>query len=383
MTSRRALFELVPALSERVPLCLLGALPTPVDAVPELEAAAGARRGSVYFKRDDLSSSAFGGNKVRTLEIFFGAAQKAGATHVFSTGSFGSNHAVATAVHAPRVGLRAGAILYPQPPSVSALENARAIGGLAERFVALPHWSALPGGVALTTRHEERLGHRPFVMPPGGATPLGALGYVSAALELAMQIDRGALPHPARVVVPGGSGCTTAGLLVGFALAARLGIAFSEGAARRAPELLSVRVTPWPVTSHYRLVRLALRTSRLVAALANDGALALSRDVLARHLRVDGRFLGRGYGYATDDGAQAIALFRRAGGPALDTVYSGKAAAGLLCSLRERDDGPVLFWATSSSAPPPSLRLPAQAPRRLVRWVEATERALAAAGDQP
>ncbi len=381
--SLRALFELVPALTERVPLRVLGALPTPVDALPELEAAAGARRGSLYVKRDDLSSDAFGGNKVRTLEIFFGAAQKAGATHVFSTGSFGSNHAVATAVHAPRVGLRAGAILYPQPPSVSALENARAIGGLAERFVALAHWSALPGGVALTVWREERLGHRPFVMAPGGATPLGALGYVSAALELAMQIERGALPHPARVVVPGGSGCTTAGLLVGFALAARLGIAFSESGRRSPPELLSVRVTPWPVTSHSRLVDLARRTSRLVAALANDDALALRRGVLARNLRVDGRFLGRGYGYATDEGERAIELFRHAGGPALETTYSAKAAAGLLQSLRERDDGPVVFWATCSSAPPPAVRLPAQAPRRLVRWAEGTERALASARAQP
>jgi D-cysteine desulfhydrase len=381
--SGRVLFELVPGLLERVPLCLLGVLPTPVETLPALEAALGVRRGSVYVKRDDLSSDAFGGNKVRTLEIFFGAAQKAGATHVFSTGSFGSNHAIATAIHAPRVGLRAGAILYPQPPSSSALTNARAIGVLVERFVALPHWCALPAGVALTIWNEERLGHRPFVMAPGGATPLGALGYVNAALELAVQIDRGALPHPVRVVVPGGSGCTTAGLLAGFALAARLGIAFSEGGSRPVPELLSVRVTPWPVTSHLRLARLAEQTSRLVATLARDDALAVGRDVLARRLRVDGRFLGRGYGYATSDGEDAIELFRRTGGPALETTYSAKAAAGLLQSLRDNDDGPVVYWATCSGVAPPVAPLPPRAPRRLVHWAERTECAVAARGAHP
>jgi D-cysteine desulfhydrase len=381
--SLRALFELVPALSERVPLCVLGALPTPVESLPALEAAASARRGSLYIKRDDLSSDVFGGNKVRTLEIFFGAAQRAGATHVFSTGSFGSNHAVATALHAPRVGLRAGAILYPQPPSVSALDNARAIGSLTERFVALSHWSALPGGVALTVLNEARLGHRSFVMAPGGATPLGALGYVNAALELALQIERAELPRPARVVVPGGSGCTTAGLLAGFALAARLGIGFSEDARRPAPELLSVRVTPWPVTSRYRLVRLAEQASRLVAALAGDDGLAVERATLARRLRVDGRFLGRGYGYATPDGEHAIQLFRAAGGPALETTYSAKAAAGLLQTLRERDDGPVVYWATCSRVPAPAARLTSQAPRRLLRWAKKTERALARGDAQP
>jgi 1-aminocyclopropane-1-carboxylate deaminase/D-cysteine desulfhydrase-like pyridoxal-dependent ACC family enzyme len=374
--SDRTLLELVPALSGRVPLCPLGDFPTPVEAMSALEPIAGARVGSLYVKRDDLSSTVFGGNKVRTLEIFFGAARRASATHVFSTGSFGSNHAVATTLHAPRVGFSSGAILYPQPPSFEALANGKAIAALAHRVVALPHWSAYPLGVALTIADERRRGHRPFVMPPGGATALGALGYVNAALELAVQVEHGVLPRPARVVVPGGSGCTTAGLLAGFALAARLGIGFSGRDGGRAPELLSVRVTPWPVTSPRRLTHLAERVSRLIATLARDDSLTVDRASLARHLRVDGRFLGPGYGHATREGEEAIAVFRRALGPNLETTYSAKAAAGFLRSVRERDDGPVVFWATCSSVPAPAKELPADAPRGLARWVERTARAL-------
>ncbi|HVW24642.1 MAG TPA: pyridoxal-phosphate dependent enzyme [Polyangiaceae bacterium] len=381
--SERALFEVFPALSERVSLCPLGDFPTPVETAPELEAVAGARPGSLYLKRDDLSSKVFGGNKVRTLEVFFGAARRASATHVFSTGAFGSNHAVATVLHAPQAGLSSGAILYPQPPSFEALVNARATAALASRFVALPHWSTFPFGVAFAAWNERRRGHRPFVMPPGGATPLGALGYVNGALELARQIERGTLPHPVRVVVPGGSGCTTAGLLAGFALAARLGIGFSESKGRRAPEILSVRVTPWPVTSPYRLAHLAERTSRWVATLARDESLAEDHRSLARRLRVDGRFLGRGYGYATPDGEEAIATFRHAGGPTLETTYSAKAAAGLLRSLRESDDGPVVFWTTCSAVPAPARALPADTPRALVRWVDRTARALGEGAAQP
>jgi len=370
----RALFELLPPLAERVHLSLLGQFPTPVEALPAIEAAVGARAGSLYVKRDDLSSPIYGGNKVRTLELLFGAAIEAGATHVFSTGAFGSNHAVATIMHAPRVGLGAGVVLYPQPPSAEALENLRASAARAVRFVALPHWSALPFGMLHTHRSELRRGHRPFVMVPGGATPEGALGYVNAALELAVQIEHGALPRPARVVVAGGSGCTTAGLLAGFALAARLGVGFSESGPNRVPELVSVRVTPWPVTSRLRLSRLAAATSRLVSTLAGDGALGASAESLARRLRIDPRFLGKGYGYATREGTEAMELFRRAGGPELEPTYSAKAVAGLLRSLRERDDGPVLYWATRSAVPPPLANLPGAASPGVVRWVNRTTR---------
>jgi D-cysteine desulfhydrase len=341
------------------------------------------RPGSLYVKRDDLSSPFFGGNKVRTLESFFGRALREGATHVFSTGSFGSNHAVATVVHAPRVGLKSGALLYPQPPSREALENVEAIVALADRFVALPHWSVLPISMRVLDRAERRCGNRPLVMVPGGATPEGALGYVNAALELALQVERGALPRPARVVVPGGSGGTTAGLLAGFALAARLGIGFSEDARRPAPEVLSVRVTPWPVTSLFRLTRFAADTTALVAALAGDPALKTTPAALAARLCVDGRFLGRGYGYPTPEGEAAIALFRRAGAPALEGTYSGKAVAGLLQSLREHDDGPVLYWATRSAAPTPRVSVPSAAPARVVRFISRTTHLLANERSQP
>ena len=64
-------------------------------------------------------------------------------------------------------------------------------------------------------------------------------------------------------------------------------------------------------------------------------------------------------------------------------MCSSDLAAGLLCSLREDDGGPILYWATNSGVPAPVAALPPLAPRRLSRWVEATERALGALSDQP
>jgi D-cysteine desulfhydrase len=373
--SNHALFEVFPSLRDRVPMCSLGDFPTPVDPLPALEETVGAPPGSVYVKRDDLTSPLFGGNKVRTLEVLFAAARRGGATHVFATGAFGSNHAVATVVHANRAGLLPGVALYPQPASAAALENLKTIAARATRFIALPHWSCLPFGMRFTGWSERRRGHVPFVMVPGGATPLGALGYVNAALELAQQVATGVLPRPRRIVVGGGSGCTTAGLLVGFALAARLGLGFS--ASSSAPELLSVRVTPWPVTSRLRLARLAARTSDLLVSLTGDSALRFGTGELARGLRVDGRFLGRGYGFSTEEGREAIRVFERARGPGLETIYSAKAAAALLHALRRGDEGPTVYWATRSASPPPEGALPSSAPPLVKRWAERTARLLA------
>jgi D-cysteine desulfhydrase len=177
---------------------------------------------------------------------------------------------------------------------------------------------------------------------------------VSAALELAEQVARGELPAPRTVMVAVGSTCTSAGLLLGFALAARRGLGFRE-----VPKLVAVRVTPWPVTSHARIVSLAERTAALMGqhgALETDShghARAPSRGELAANLHVDGGYLGLGYGRVTSGGLDAIARFTLAGGPPLDTGYSGKSGAAFLDLARTGAAGPLLFWATKSSAPLP------------------------------
>src|SRR5690606_38893757 len=126
-------------------------------------AAALGRRGAPFFvKRDDASSGVYGGNKVRTLEALFGLARARGARRVYSTGAFGSNHALATVLHAPRAGLEPGVILFPQPRSHSALENLRAILAQRPRVRALPHWSLLPFAIAVTELRERDA----FVMVP-------------------------------------------------------------------------------------------------------------------------------------------------------------------------------------------------------------------------
>jgi D-cysteine desulfhydrase len=266
---------------------------------------------------------------------------------VLATGAFGSNHALATALHAPRVGLVPSALLFPQPVSEAAFLNLRALAESGARLHALPHWSALPLGLAWVRL---RRTPAPYVMVPGGATPLGALGYVSAGLELGRQVAAGQLPAPRRVIVAVGSTCTSAGLLVGLALAAHFRVGFEPATL---PHLVSVRVSPWPVTSRLRILRLAARTAHFLRELAGETVPALDSAALGARFEVDGRYLGPGYGEPSAAGGQAEALWLRLGLPALDGTYSAKAAARLVFGLRAREAGPVLFWSTKSSAPLP------------------------------
>jgi len=168
-----------------------------------------------------------------------------------------------------------------------------------------------------------------------------------------------------------GSTCSTAGLLVGLLLATRLGLGFDGGSAARArPRLVAVRVTPWPVTSPLRILRLAGKLAEWLRRLSGDRVFEMERAELARGLELDGRQLGRGYGHPTPSGLAAI---ERAGAlaVALDTTYAAKSVAGLLARTGRAPACERLFWSTKSSAPLPDVSAAelAGAPRRMLRWL--------------
>ena len=366
LTRDRPLLDLWPSI-EGVEFATFAELPTPVTSLAELMRALDISCDA-YDKRDDLTSPIYGGNKVRTLEVLLGRAHREGCSHVYSTGAYGTNHGAAATMHAPRIGLAAGVVVYPQPHSPSAIENLELmLSRLPTALVRdLFHWSALPFGMVAQRWASRRIGERAMIMDPGGAVPHGALGYVSAALEFAHQIAAGDLPLPTQIVVATGSNCTTAGLLVGLRIAARYGIGFDEP-----PMLTGVRVTPWPVTSRWRILSLARRTARLLHALTGDEHCDVQR-VLPAGLTLSTRYIARGYGFASDEGRRAIELFREHAGHLLETTYSGKSAAAFIDIARE-SDGPVVYWSTKTSTVLPPVdrqHVLDHAPRRMRRWLE-------------
>ncbi|MDB4960772.1 MAG: 1-aminocyclopropane-carboxylate deaminase [Myxococcales bacterium] len=346
----RALARHLPTLATKVPWVDLGTWPTPLTPLT----IAGR---PVWIKHEGDSDPVYGGNKIRTLELWFGHARERGARRIWTIGAYGSNHAIATIVHAPRAGLEVSALLFPQPFSEWAVENCGAMIAAEIPIVRVRSVIEMPF-VAMAIARRER---DSVVMPPGGATPIGTFGAMSAAFELADQIDAGIAPPPKRIVLAIGSTCTTAGLLAGLSLAHAVGVWRWP-----VPIVHGVRVTPWPVTSRLRIAELAHRTLKRVAALGGPRVAIGLRELVSR-LVVDGRELGDGYGRPTPRSTTAIETLH---GPRLDGVYSAKAAAAML-RLHREGVGPLVFWATKSTATlePPSVDQLGGAPRPLVDWL--------------
>jgi len=320
----------------------------------------------LLVKREDLSADGYGGNKIRPLELVFGAMQSQGIDELWSTGAYGSNHALAAVIHARRLGLRSGAVLWPQPWSATAHENFAVTASLVDRLELVRSVAHMVPR-ALWVRRTRKA----WVMPPGAATTLGALGHAGAALELAYQLmERGA--EVDTIVLPVGSTCTTVGLLVGTALANAIGVL------PKMPTIAAVRVTPWPVTDANRIAWMAMRTARLLRQRFEMAGLEpismaggtgmISNDFMAfrRRVEVIGDELGPGYGMPTVGAWRALSAFLH-NGIRLDTTYSAKAAAHVFKRRSER----LVFWSTKSNNPLPQVdpRRLAELPREVRSWL--------------
>ncbi len=322
-TKEPALFARWPVLGGTLPRTPLCSLPTPVVRAEKLEAELGV--GPLYVKRDEQSASLYGGNKPRKLEWILGDALARGRRRVITTGAYGTNHGLATALFARQLGLACELVLAPQP--VTDAVRARLLelyAAGAELFHARSLGHAVLVVMARVARHP-----RMVYLPTGGSNPRGVLGFIDAGLELAAQVRAGALPEPARVYVALGSGGSAAGLAAGLALA---------GLRTRVVAVLVTQRIPLPAALATRLARRALR----LLARAGAGFDPRAIDVAAQ-LEIEPRFLGRGYGFPTP---AADALVRQATGLegiTLERTYTGKA----LAALAERERGgrePVVFW---------------------------------------
>jgi len=313
--ARAPIVERFPALAG-VPRAALGRFPTPVQR-------AAAIAPNLWIKRDDVSADALGGNKVRALELLLGGVGED--DEVVTVGATGPTHALATATYAKRLGARVQVFRWPQEPSDAARAIAHRTREIADE---VKDARTVAGAYAAATVARLR-GAR--WIPAGGSSPLGALGHVNAALELAEQIASGTLPMPARVVVPLGSGGTTAGLLLGFAIA---GIE---------SELQAVRVVPRVVANRGHVMRLARRTKRLLEKLSGERVASPT----ASRLRIVHDFYGGAYGRETIGARAAAARFTDWGRGKLDATYSAKAFAAAIASTESAPGmGPTLFWLT-------------------------------------
>lgn len=325
------LFERFPRLAELVPRLAIGDWPTPVTQLTNFARARGLSR--VYAKREDRSHPECGGSKLRGLEFLLGRARNRNAQTIITFGAAGSHHVRTTAWHARKLGINTIALLVSQPVAQYVRHNLLVGREVGTRFVPVNVATAGPKFAAEWLRATVLDRRRPFVIPPGGTSPLACLGHVSAALELKRQIESGLLPEPRFIFVPLGSLGTAAGLSVGCRLA---GLQSS---------LVGVAVfSRWYCTSG-RWAALARRTVRMMRKLDESVPPVKIRRSDAT---VVTSALGKGYGHPTEESAELTQQVRAADHLELDCTYTAKTMAGALHFLNDRGrrDADILFWHT-------------------------------------
>lgn len=311
-----------------LPLEVLAPHQTPIDRLRRLEAALGPLAPAIFIKRDDLLSFGMGGNKVRKLQAVLAEARAAGVNTLITCGGVQSNHCRVTAAAGAALGLRvilvANGVAQDVPTGNARLDQ---LFGADIRYVSSRD-QRQPAMDAIAA-DERAQGRRPYVIPLGASTPLGAAGFARGIEEV---LTAGL--SPTAIVHSTSSGGTQAGIIAGstlFGLTARVvGISADDPAD-------ALRST---------IGALLDGMGRLLGASPS----ALGRD---RAIDVDDTQVGGGYGVPTAASIEAMALVARTEGIVLDPVYTAKAMAGLIARVRGGEFSStdrVLFWHTGGQA---------------------------------
>lgn len=272
-------------------------------------------RTDLWFKRDDLISFGLGGNKIRGLEVILADALSQNADWLVTGAGVQSNHVRATAAVAAHAGLRCTAVYWGKPPAtVDGNYRLTRMLNAHTHFTHDDDRASVDTHISLVADNLRKKGNRPYAIPRGGACAMGVLGHVLAVFELYQQC-LGQDLEPDAIVLAVGSGGTYAGWLLGI-------------------RVLSL---PWKMRC-YTVSREPEEVSQQIADLATEAAGLLKLDWIfhANDAPVYGGFIGQGYGIPSLEAAEAIRLVGRTEGILLDPVYTGKAIAGFLHGLQNK-----------------------------------------------
>lgn len=303
-----------------VPRIRFAHLPTPVEQLPRLSSVLGGPQ--ILVKRDDQTGLAFGGNKTRKLEFLMAEAKGLGADVLVSAGAFQSNHCRQTAAAAAKFGLGCVLVLTGEEPE-QASANFLLDQIFGAEIVAVKDRADRDRVLTETTDRLRAEGRRPYLVPYGGSSPTGALGYAFAVEELMQQDVR-----PDWIVFATSSGGTHAGLVLGqraFGYEGKIiGISIDES-------------IDW-LQAH-------------VSQLAADASAMLGprMEIPPAQVLANADYCKSGYGVVTAAEQEAVRLFARTEGILLDPVYTGRAAAGMIDLVRRgyfKSSETVLFWHT-------------------------------------
>jgi D-cysteine desulfhydrase family pyridoxal phosphate-dependent enzyme len=295
---------------DKIPSIKLATLPTPLEEAPQLANKIGLSK--LLIKRDDLTGLAGGGNKARKLEYDFAEIISGGYDIVITAGGIQSNHARMTAAAARKLGLDVKLVLG--GPDFEVCKGNLLLDvlfGAEIRYLvdddandhltlAMEKWA---GELASN-------GHNPFIIPIGGSTGLGALGYVKAMQELSKQFGN----ERVQMILGVGSCGTFAGTILGTKIfmpnSRVIGVSVS-----RTAEAIKQR-TKEIIIESVNLIDYNIDFNDLLVECYDD-------------------YFGA-YGIMTKEGEQAIADCAKLEGILLDPIYTGKVMAGLTDLVKKK-----------------------------------------------
>ncbi len=321
------------------PRLLLGHYPTPIDEMINLSHTLSYKKDALrlLIKRDDCTGLAFGGNKVRQLEFYLGDAVANGADTILITGAVQSNFVRLAAAAARKAGMQCHIQLEERVDNPSPLYKHSGNVLLDKLLGATLH--SFPKGedeqgadrrleeIAQALRADNK---KPYIIHLNPKyPPLGALGYVVAAREIAAQMTESHLLID-EIVVASGSGATHAGLLFGLR---ELGLSTTVIGicVRRTRDLQRPRIV-----NHCREIANLLQINNPV----NDNDIELDDNDLAP-----------GYGKINDAILEAIKISAYHEGLILDPVYTGRAMAGFLQRARQTSQKKTLLFIHTGGQP--------------------------------
>lgn len=187
----------------------LSNLPTPIQNVEF--------RGTKFLiKRDDYTGTELTGNKIRKLDYILADVKKKKADYLFTCGGDQSNHARATAIAALQIGVKTKLFLWgrnsKKPDGNLFLDK---LVGTEIQYLSKKEYGNVNSIMLAESKRLQKKGKKVYVLPSGGSTPLGVLGYVNFIDELNQQNEISKIKG---ILSAYGSGGTTAGLLLGAAL---------------------------------------------------------------------------------------------------------------------------------------------------------------------
>jgi len=296
---------------EKIPLAFL---PTPLEYAENLTKLLKGPR--IFFKRDDCTGLAFGGNKIRKLEYIMADILEKQADVIITIGWLQSNWARQTAAATRKLGLKIILILNgKEPGEYQGNLLLDSILGCNIRFKPYTDEEEqreeageipITGGIA---EEVKKGGKTPYIIPLGGCTPIGNLGYINAVKELKKQSEEKNMNID--YIIPAvGTGGTQAGIELGLKLYGMnikcYGISISRHIKPKSQEIAD-------------LCNQTVKYFKLECNRFSSDEIAINYD-----------YIGKGYAIPTNECIKSIRTVAQTEGIILDPVYTGKAMAGLI-----------------------------------------------------